>query len=228
MTVKGHIHWQYLLAQLSSVLCHENAHLTSFGHLGRCDTNRIGSILCCIAQGCQGKYASDCRMSLSLAFSPWFFAAPSPLHLNQVIETRLNKKNIDIESLQNRLVKVCYVPATSPSLNRFLFFFLLRSLTVLMKQTRQAVCAVKQSILLRCLWKNTSFCFCSFQPESQWPSSTAASTSRHLRASTTTSTSSSSACWHRSSSGGSPRSPLTWCRCYKTFFVHKLWIFIIS
>jgi hypothetical protein len=40
------------------------------------------------------------------------------------------------------------VPATSASLNRLLF--LLRPLTVLMKQ---AVRAVKQSILLRCLWQ---------------------------------------------------------------------------
>jgi hypothetical protein len=32
------------------------------------------------------------------------------------------------------------------------FFFLLWPSTVLMQQTRQAVCAVKQSILLRCLW----------------------------------------------------------------------------
>jgi hypothetical protein len=32
------------------------------------------------------------------------------------------------------------------------FFFLLQPLTVLMKQTRQAVHAIKQSILLRFLW----------------------------------------------------------------------------
>jgi hypothetical protein len=32
------------------------------------------------------------------------------------------------------------------------FFFLLRPLTVLIKQTRQAIHAVRQSILLRCLW----------------------------------------------------------------------------
>jgi hypothetical protein len=57
--------------------------------------------------------------------------------------------SIDIESLQNRLLKV-YVPATSAPLNRLLFF-LLRPLTVLMKHTRQAVLAVKQTILLRCL-----------------------------------------------------------------------------
>ncbi len=58
---------------------------------------------------------------------------------------------IDIKSLQNRLLKVCYVPATSAGLPRVSFFFsflflLLQPLTVLMKQTRQAVSAVKQSI----------------------------------------------------------------------------------
>ncbi len=60
---------------------------------------------------------------------------------------------IDIESLQNRLLKVCYVPATSAGLLRVSFFFsflflLLRPLTLLMKQTRQAVRAIKQSIFL--------------------------------------------------------------------------------
>jgi hypothetical protein len=60
---------------------------------------------------------------------------------------------IDIKSLQNRLLKDCHVPATSASLPRVSFFFsflflLLRPLTVLMKQTRQAVHAVKQYIFL--------------------------------------------------------------------------------
>ncbi len=58
--------------------------------------------------------------------------------------------SIDMESLQNRLLKVCYVPATSTRLPRLLF--LLLPLTVLIKQTRQAIHAVRQSILLRCLW----------------------------------------------------------------------------
>ncbi len=60
---------------------------------------------------------------------------------------------IDIESLQNRLLKVCYMPATSASLPRVSFFYsflflLLRPLTVLMKQIRcpQAV------YILRSLW----------------------------------------------------------------------------
>jgi hypothetical protein len=55
---------------------------------------------------------------------------------------------IVIESFQNRWLKFCYVPATSAGLPRL---FLLQPLTVLMKQTKQAVCAIKQSILLRYL-----------------------------------------------------------------------------
>jgi hypothetical protein len=48
---------------------------------------------------------------------------------------------IDIESLQNRLLKVCYVSATSadPPMVSFFFsflFLLLQPLTVLIKQTR--------------------------------------------------------------------------------------------
>jgi hypothetical protein len=64
--------------------------------------------------------------------------------------------DIDIESLQNRLLKVCYVPATSASLNGLLF--LLLPLKVLMKRTRQAVRVIKQSILLRCLCVITHKC----------------------------------------------------------------------
>jgi hypothetical protein len=51
---------------------------------------------------------------------------------------------IDIVSLQNRLLKVRYVPAASASLNKLLF--LLQPLTVLMNQTRQVVHAFNQSI----------------------------------------------------------------------------------
>jgi hypothetical protein len=46
---------------------------------------------------------------------------------------------IDIESFQNRLLKVCYVLATSVCLSRLLFLFLRWPLTVLMNLTRQAV-----------------------------------------------------------------------------------------
>ncbi len=53
---------------------------------------------------------------------------------------------IDIERRKNRLLKFCYVPATSTAHNRLLF--LLRPFTVLMKQTRQAVRAVRQSIFI--------------------------------------------------------------------------------
>jgi hypothetical protein len=51
---------------------------------------------------------------------------------------------IDIE-IENRLLKVCYVPATSAASSKA---FLLHPFTVLMRQTRQAVHAIKQSIFL--------------------------------------------------------------------------------
>ncbi len=63
-------------------------------------------------------------------------------------------------SKEYRLLKFCYVPATSATSSKaFLasfLFFLLRPLTVLMKQTRQVLCTIKQSILLRCLWCNST------------------------------------------------------------------------
>ena len=49
------------------------------------------------------------------------------------------------------------MPTTSAARNRLLFFLLLlQPLTVLMKQTRQAVRAIKRSIVLRCLWGKQS------------------------------------------------------------------------
>ncbi len=57
---------------------------------------------------------------------------------------------IDIESLQNRLLKVCYVPTASASIPRVSFFFyfiflFLQPLTVLMKHNKVPF---KQSIFL--------------------------------------------------------------------------------
>jgi hypothetical protein len=90
-----------------------------------------------------------------------FITLNGTTYFNRDITKKVNKycflnvlwqqvETIDIKSLQNRSLKVCYVPATSASLPKLLF--LLRPLAVLMKQTRQAVRAIKQSILLRCLW----------------------------------------------------------------------------
>ncbi len=55
-------------------------------------------------------------------------------------------------SKEYRLLKFCCVPATSATSSKAFSFFLLWTLTVLMKQIRQAVHAIKQSILLRRLW----------------------------------------------------------------------------
>jgi hypothetical protein len=58
----------------------------------------------------------------------------------------ISSNTIDIERHKNRLLKFCYVPLTSAARNRLLFS--LQPFIVLMKQTRQAVRAIKQSIFL--------------------------------------------------------------------------------
>ncbi len=70
--------------------------------------------------------------------------------IRYLVSENLRSRIIDIKYY--RLLKFCYVPATSAACNRLIFFlFLLRTFTVLMKQTRQVVCIIKQSIFLRCL-----------------------------------------------------------------------------
>jgi hypothetical protein len=99
-----------------------------------------------------------------LCLTSWSFGpekkcdTASKIRSNHYLSTNLVTETvciIDIESLQNRLLKVCCVPTTSASLQRLLFCCCGH---VLMKQTRQAVCAIKQSILLRCLWYVWTFC----------------------------------------------------------------------
>ncbi len=52
-------------------------------------------------------------------------------------------------------LRLVMCPPLAPHFQPFFLFFLLRPLTVL-KQTRQAVHAVKHSLLLRCLWMKQS------------------------------------------------------------------------
>jgi hypothetical protein len=120
-------------------------------HLSYCE---VGSV-----SGCRKNIGSYSRHSYScglFALLSACFCLCLLLALIFVEVDCLQKKcheHIDIESLQNRLLKVCYVPSTRAGLRRVSFFFsflflLLQPLTVLMKQTRQAVCAIKQSIIL--------------------------------------------------------------------------------
>ncbi len=87
---------------------------------------------------------------------------------------------IHIEGLQNRLLKDCNVPATSAGLPRVSFFFsflflLLRPLTGLMKQTRHAVCTIRQSIfldvygLIPSVWLSRNVFFLSVRVEPEQP-----------------------------------------------------------
>ncbi len=50
----------------------------------------------------------------------------------------------------------CYVPASIATYSKTFWLFSLRPITVLMRQTRQAVRAINQSIFLRCLWNQLS------------------------------------------------------------------------
>jgi hypothetical protein len=52
---------------------------------------------------------------------------------------------IDSEINKNRLLKVCYVPTPSAASSKV---FLLWPITVITRQTKQAVCTIKQSISL--------------------------------------------------------------------------------
>jgi hypothetical protein len=63
--------------------------------------------------------------------------------------TTFSITTIDVESLQYRLLKVCYVPTTSAGLPRLLFFA--AAIYNSNEANKQGVRGVKQSILLRCL-----------------------------------------------------------------------------
>ncbi len=69
-------------------------------------------------------------------------------------------------SKEYRLFKFCCVPATSTTSSEAFSLFLLRPLTVLIKQTRQAVRTIKQSILFRCLSMGWAL---GFQPQNKSP-----------------------------------------------------------
>ncbi len=150
---------------MSTIPCRDYATSTCLAQTGQCSTNRIISV--------SVKWSSQVR--------EYNFRAETHKNFTNVsttFRTRMGGNNwtinnkcwnyfiirvciIDIESLQNRLLKICYVPATSAHLPRLLF--LLQPLRVLMKQTRQVVLAIKQSILLRCLWSAfTNFPSCTW------------------------------------------------------------------
>jgi len=74
-----------------------------------------------------------------------------------VRQNKVSLSNPQILKDKNRLLKVCYVPATSASFPMLLFFA--AAINIIIKQTRQVVHTIKQSILFRCLWSNPSIFF---------------------------------------------------------------------
>ncbi len=79
-----------------------------------------------------------------------------------IIQTHRHLRNIDYLSFV-----MCHLLVPVLRVNRFFFFLflLLRRFTELLNQTRQAACAVKQSILLRCLCSShivNNFCWLKY------------------------------------------------------------------
>ncbi len=66
----------------------------------------------------------------------------------------MSEKFIDIERQKIDCLRFVMCLLLVPGFQGFFFLFLIRLLTVLKKQTRQVGCAIKQCILLRCLWSN--------------------------------------------------------------------------
>jgi hypothetical protein len=61
---KPYFHWRRLVRLRQRLMTVR----TGLGHLGQRKSDRIISIFCCATQGGQGKYNSDCRLSLFQAF----------------------------------------------------------------------------------------------------------------------------------------------------------------
>ncbi len=80
--------------------------------------------------------------SIRIAISDFFIIKQMIQYNKHHKSDKQFEASIQISKRKNRLLKFCYVPATSAAHTRLLFFFLLQTFTVLMKRT----CAIKQSI----------------------------------------------------------------------------------
>ncbi len=95
-----------------------------------------------------------CLKNILLPFFSNFSWFPHRELITQTYVMTITTKSIFFPQISKeyRLLKFCCVPTTSVTSSKPFPPFLLWPLTVLMKETRQAVRAIKQSILLICLW----------------------------------------------------------------------------
>ncbi len=99
----------------------------------------------CLRRATIRKSSSWQEITTSAFIMLWRPTLTQGTHLSRQAHRHLS--NIDCLSFV-----MCPLLAPVLVVNRLLFFFFCGPLKVLMKQARQAVCAVKQSIFLRCLW----------------------------------------------------------------------------
>ncbi len=96
---------------------------------------------------------------LLIIYNLFFLLFPVPVNVRikpLVLGSRVNgSTHRHLRNIDSLSFVMCPLLAPVLIVNRLLFLFLfllLRPFTELLKQTRYAVCAVKQSLLLRCLW----------------------------------------------------------------------------
>ncbi len=78
---KLYLHWQSFIAITPAPPMCNSHYSTCLSHLGQHDTDMIISIIYHAAQGCQGKYSSECLISLSpMVLLTHFANINDPLH----------------------------------------------------------------------------------------------------------------------------------------------------
>ncbi len=95
---------------------------------------------------------ADFKLLLKILTFVYSNSNPNPKLLISNLAITLHDRTIDIERWKIDCLRFVMCPLVAPGFEGFYFLFLMQPLTVLRKQTRHAGRAIKQSILLRCLW----------------------------------------------------------------------------
>ncbi len=92
---------------MPATVTRDSHYCTCLGHLGWQDTDRIISIFCHAAQGGQGKYSSDCRVSLLLTILLTNFAYvnnPLKATISHSKDQKLKNKKCKKNEVRNVLI----------------------------------------------------------------------------------------------------------------------------
>jgi hypothetical protein len=123
--IKAHVHWQSLLAKVSSISRHGIDFLTCLG-------NWDHFYLCNVTQAGQVKYSSECHMPLSPAVLPYHKSLPMEIWLNENMGQKQFCKGMEQCALKNvhnclntnidSYLETCGGQSSNPYLNVVHFF----------------------------------------------------------------------------------------------------------